>query len=199
VVVCVLAALLVPLLDWWSGAVGDGPDVVPKMFDVTGIVFVGCTMFAFGLGVFLGTLIRRAGWAFAAGVPIFAMVRLLVGGLRPTLVAPSIKLLASQSSPPSGWVLHGAFLPLGRTMPAPGQSWLGTWSHIGKGLSACLNFASSNTAAARCAATAHVHYIWQYQPQSHYWALQGVETAIFFGATAVCLGLATLAVRHLNG
>jgi ABC-type transport system involved in multi-copper enzyme maturation permease subunit len=199
VVVCALAGLLVPLLDWWSGAVGDGPDVVPKMFDVTGIVLVGYTMFAYGLGVFLGTIIRRAGWAFAAGVPIFAAVRLLVGGVRSTLVAPSTKVLASEGSPPSGWLLHGAFLPLGRTTPTSGQSWLGTWGHISKGLSACLNSANSDTSAARCAAASHVHYVWQYQPQSHYWALQGTETAVFFGATAVCLGLATLAVRHVNG
>jgi len=80
-----LVAVLIPLLDWWMGAMRSGPaavsNIVPKLFGITGFVAVGYVLFAFLLGVTLGTLIRRPGWAFAAGVPIFAGVRLLVDGL----------------------------------------------------------------------------------------------------------------------
>jgi hypothetical protein len=36
----------------------------------------------------------------------------------------------------------------------------------------------------------------QYQPTSHFWALQGVESAIFIGAALVLLGITVVAVRR---
>jgi hypothetical protein len=42
---------------------------------------------------------------------------------------------------------------------------------------------------------AHIHYIFQFQPESHYWALQGTETAIFLGMALLLLGVTVIAVR----
>jgi hypothetical protein len=50
-------------------------------------------------------------------------------------------------------------------------------------------------ADAHCAALAHVHYVMQFQPASHYWALQGAETAIFAGIAVLLLGVTVIAVR----
>jgi hypothetical protein len=63
----------------------SGLDVQPKLFDITGVVIVGYALFAFMLGAALGAVIHKPGWAFAAGVPIFALVRLR--GRRSTIVA----------------------------------------------------------------------------------------------------------------
>ena len=118
VVVGGLTGLLVPLLGWWSGAVNSGLDVQPKLFDITGVVVVGYAIFAFMLGAALGAMIHKPGWAFAAGVPIFALVRLLVGGVRSTLVSPVSFVEPFQGSEPNGWVLHYGYVPIGRGRPS---------------------------------------------------------------------------------
>jgi hypothetical protein len=43
---------------------------------------------------------------------------------------------------------------------------------------------------------AHIHYVFQYQPESHYWALQGAEMAIFLGMALLLLGVTVIAVRR---
>ena len=85
-----LVAALLPLPGWWIGAMRTGPDIAPKYFGITGIVAVGYAAFAFLLGAALGAVIRRPGWALAAGLPVFIAVRLAVDGLRPALVAPAL-------------------------------------------------------------------------------------------------------------
>jgi hypothetical protein len=41
-----------------------------------------------------------------------------------------------------------------------------------------------------------MHYVLQYQPGSHFWALQAGESGIFLAASAVLLALTVLAVRR---
>lgn len=191
VVVCGLTGLLVPLLGWWSGAVNSGLDVQPKLFDITGVVVVGYALFAFLLGAALGAMIHRPGWAFAAGVPIFALVRLLVGAVRSTLVSSVSLVQPVQGSEPNGWVLHYGYLPFGRTTPAAGR----TWSTLSHQAGVCFSRVSSSAGEAHCALVAHLHWVWQYQPESHYWSLQWAETAIFVGAAIACLAATLVAVR----
>ena len=192
VVVGVLTGLLVPLLGWWSGALHTGVDVQPKLFDITGVVIVGYALFALMLGAALGAVIHKPGWAFAAGVPIFALVRLVVGALRSSLVSPVSLSTPFQTSEPNGWVLHYGFLPLGRTSPAAGRTWFG----VSQQAAACFSRVSSAAGEAHCVLIAHLHWVWQYQPESHYWSLQWAETAIFVGLALVGLAAALLAVRR---
>ena len=192
VVVGGLTGLLVPLLGWWSGALHTGVDVQPKLFDITGVVIVGYALFALMLGAALGAVIHKPGWAFAAGVPIFALVRLVVGALRSSLVSPVSLSTPFQTSEPNGWVLHYGFLPLGRTSPAAGRTWFG----VSQQAAACFSRVSSAAGEAHCVLIAHLHWVWQYQPESHYWSLQWAETAIFVGLALVGLAAALLAVRR---
>ena len=192
VVVGGLTGLLVPLLGWWSGALHTGVDVQPKLFDITGVVIVGYALFALMLGAALGAVIHKPGWAFAAGVPIFVLVRLVVGTLRSSLVSPVALSTPFQTSEPNGWVLHYGFLPLGRTSPAAGRTWFG----VSQQAAACMSRVSSAAGEAHCVLIAHLHWVWQYQPESHYWSLQWAETAIFVGLALVGLAAALLAVRR---
>jgi ABC-2 family transporter protein len=191
-----LIAVLTPLFGWWIGATRSGPDIVPRNFGITGVAAVGYVLFAFLLGAVLGAVIRRPGWAFAAGVPIFTAVRLLIDALRPGLVPPAIASYPAQpATEPGGWVLNGAYLPLGRTTPAPGQTWASPWHRMGS----CFYRAQSQAALERCSARDHLHFVFEYQPESHYWALQGAETAVY-AVLALALAAATVAaVRRWQG
>ena len=93
-----IVAALAVLLEWWTRAISlaastdsggfAGVRIQPSGFDLAGIVIIGYAVFAFALGAALGAIVRRAGWAFAVGVPVFAACRLVVEDwIRPHLVA----------------------------------------------------------------------------------------------------------------
>ena len=206
VAVGIVAALAV-LLQWWTAAISiaagtdsggfPGVRIQPSGFDLAGMVIVGYTMFAFALGAALGAIIRRPGWAFAAGIPVFAAARLMIEDwIRPHLVAP-VSYANLTGVPPqavwSGWVLNSGLLPAGRTSPAPGQTWS---TSAPARFYACINQVQTNGGAARCALRARVHFVIQFQPDAHYWPLQGTETAIFAALAAGLLGVTVLAVRR---
>jgi hypothetical protein len=201
-----LSAALTGLLEWWPTAVSiaaitdsggfSGIRIQPAVFDLTGIVVVGYTLFAFLLGAALGAVVRRPGWAFALGIPTFAFVRLLVEDwVRPYLVAPVTYASRSGIAPKAvlnGWLLNSGFVPAGRTSPAPGQTWQASPPDS---YFTCAEHARSPAADARCAALAHVHVVYEFQPASHYWGLQAAETAIFAGLALLLLGVTVIAVR----
>jgi hypothetical protein len=200
-------AALAVLLHWWTAAISLAADtnsggfpgvrIQPSGFDLGGMVIVGYTMFAFALGAALGAIIRRPGWAFAAGVPVFAAARLLVEDwIRPHLVAPVSYANLTMVTPQAvwnGWVLNSGLLPAGRTSPAPGQTWSMT---APARFYSCTGQAQTNAGVARCAIQARVHYVIQFQPDSHYWALQGAETAIFAALAMALLSVTVLVVRR---
>ena len=204
-----ITAALTLLLEWWTGAVSisafsnsggfSGVHIQTTASDITGLVLVGYTMFAFFLGTALGTVIRRPGWAFAVGLPIFAAARIIVQDwVRPHLVAPAIftnLTEMSSSAVDNGLQLNIALLPAGLTSPPPGKTW--TWWDSTKSYETCQNRPNlTNAGDAHCALLAHVHYVFQYQPESHYWPLQGMETAIFLGLGTVLLGLTVIKVKR---
>lgn len=202
-----LSIALTALLEWWTTAVSiaattdsggfSGIHIQPAVFDLTGIVVVGYTLFAFLLGAALGAVVRRPGWAFALGIPTFAFVRLLIEDwVRPHLVAPVTYASLSGIAPKAvlnGWLLNSGFVAAGRTSPAPGQTWQASPPDS---YFMCTDHARSPAADARCAALAHVHVVYQFQPASHYWELQAAETAIFAGLALLLLGVTVIAVRR---
>jgi hypothetical protein len=208
VATAVLVVLLTLFLEWWTGAVSvsamsqsggfNGVHIGPTGFDLTGIVVVGYTLFAFFLGTALGALLRRPGWAFAVGLPIFGAIRIGVQEwLRPSLISPVTATTLQERAPAAAansWMLHFALLPANRLAPPPGQTW--GWWDSSSIYNNCDDRAASDAASAHCAVLAHVHFVWQYQPESHYWALQGIETAIFLGLGLLLLGVAITAIRH---
>jgi hypothetical protein len=147
-------------------------------------------------------VLRRPGWAFTAGVPIFAFTRLAIQQwVRPTLITPTTLTNTSGFSfnlTTNNWVLHEGILPTGVTDPASSQTWTATPP---KALQACVSAgkdqASPNCNAfqAHCAQPAHVHFVIQFQPDSRYWALQGAETGIFVAMAVLLIAVTTIAVR----
>ena len=203
------SGLLTLLTQWWVTAVSISPlsnsggftgvKIQPNVFDVTGVVLIGYALFAFAVGAALGALIRRPGWAFAAGVPFVAVARLVVrSDLRAHLVAPAVvsNLSGALSNKlDHAWVLVGGIVPDGRTSPPPGS----TWGTPYPGLTACVSASKDHslTGWSHCLVANHLHYVIRYQPESHYWALQGLEGGIFIAASLVLLGVVVLAVRRI--
>jgi hypothetical protein len=193
----VIVGALAPLVWWWTDA-AQRSHIQPANFDISGVVEVAYALFAFMLGVALGTLIRRSGWAFAACVPIFALVRAGVRlYIRPGLVSPATaSVSASTSVGNNDWFLNAGFVPLGRSNPAPGQ----TWSSNDSIIQNCQNFAPGAQKPAHgatyCEKLNHLHYVVQFQPASHFWALQGAESGVFLVLAGILLGLTVLAVRR---
>ncbi len=104
-------------------------------------------------------------------------------------VEPAAPITGSQ---PAGWVLNAAYLPLGRTSPAPGQTWTSPPEHA----ASCFYQAQSQAGLDHCAAAARLHFVFEYQPESHYWALQGAETAIYLGMAVVLAAVTLAAIRR---
>lgn len=213
-VIVIASGLLVVLIQWWTSAANIAltssargptrPVIVPSVFDVTGIVIIGYALFAFALGVALGTVVRRPGWTFAAAVPIFIGARLLVRfDVRPHILAPATYSSPTGNYSPrltTGWLLNSGILPVGRTSPLPGHG----WSTLPRRFTACMSAEKSQYAQthvtpwAHCVVVNHLHYVVKYQPASHYWPLQGAETAIFVAAAVLLLGLAVLGVNRIT-
>ena len=83
-------------------------------------------------------------------------------------------------------------MPDGRDSPSRGQNW-----NTGLNLvfSRCDSGGGSlllSTRLNRCADRLKLHWVTQYQPASHFWALQTAETAIFVAAAIVLCGITVL-------
>jgi hypothetical protein len=188
---------LAPLFWWWTDAAQRSLRIAPSNFDISGYVIVAYALFAFMLGVVLGALIRRTGWAFAVSIPLYIGARLVVQDfLRPTLVSPVVKVISPNGAPPAlAWIVHSGFVPVGRFSPALGQTW-------NSYLTRMINCQGANGVGKPahtgkfCEALYHVRYVYQFQPENHYWALQAFESAIFLGAAIVLLGVTVAAVKR---
>lgn len=205
VIVAVLTAGAVGLAEWWTGAVRTGSIVLPDPFDVTGLVPISYGVFAFALGVALGSLVHRTGWAVFVGVPIFGLARALMRfDVRPHLAATAATASSTMSSLGwnQGWPLHAGYLPLGRLSPPAGTTW-SSWYDVGH--TCFLRSFVTIDANARagipgldrlCLAAHRLHYVVQYQPNSHYWQLQWEEAGIFLFVTLLLALAAVFLVRR---
>ncbi len=199
---------------WWADPIGKARDLaasVPGLsrpftggplsswiFATSGIAPLGYAAFAFTLGTAAGALIRRTVPAMAITLAVFAAAQVAMPlWIRPHLIPPertvvsgptffesaglSVGTLQATTVPgqSDAWILSsGAINAAGQpvsTIPAPCLSSAGT---VGKGAPAD---------AGACMASRGIREAITYQPASHYWPLQWIETAIFL---ALALALA---------
>ncbi|MHB8318045.1 MAG: hypothetical protein ACYDEP_02260 [Acidimicrobiales bacterium] len=188
--VVAISDALALFVQWWSAAGYRQIRIQPKIFDVTGLVLVGYTVFAFSLGAALGAVLRRTGWAIAVGAVVYGGFRLFVrSAIRPALVHPQAYL--GYNAPPSNvWTLGAGVLPLNRLTPSPGHQWL----YVSPAIDRCFSISSHSPRSTnplhvfgKCLASAHLHQVVDFIPASDYSRLQALETGIFLGAAAVLL------------
>jgi len=189
-----LIGALTPVFQWWTGAVQRGDRIVPPNFDASGLVPVAYALFAFMLGAFLGVLVRRTGWAFAIGVPVFAAFRYLERSFVRSALVPPVEMSKIQVAPSNNWVLNQGYLPLGQSSPGRGI----TWQTKNASISRCTNpgGGKATVSVQHCESLLKLHFVVQMQPGNHYWLLQLAEAGVFVAAACALLALTVVAVRR---
>ncbi len=189
----VLAAAIVALLiAWWLhpfnqliawGAGGRVNRMTPGVFDLSGTAPAACAVFAFALGTAAGALIRRTVPAMAVTVTGYLALWLPLTSMRYQFLTPLTK--------------HGAF---GSTPQVPLSAYVMTNSYtdasghpisFGTMVKACQTTHGHETGVRlSCLAAKGYQFATTYQPDSRFWPIQGIETAILVGVAVILLGIA---------
>jgi hypothetical protein len=204
-----LAAVLVPVEQWWSNhatvafavslfGVGFG-HLRPETFAVTGVAPVVYTLFAFTLGAALGALLRRTAWAVVGTVGLYGLLALLMTTtIRPDLAPQAFIPFGSNGSAyaplTSGplqlpWDLGSGFRFVPGTRVPAGSPSAGT---IG------LRCENEPTGFTTCMASHRIQDGEFLQAADHYWTLQWRESAIYLGLAVLLFGVTLLAVRRMR-
>jgi hypothetical protein len=183
-------------------------------YDIQGVVPVACMLFALAVGVAASAWIRHTIPAMAATLVVYAAARIPIHWIRAhfwatssiTTSTPLSALLQdpqgdprstlASGMPTGGWFLKTTILdPSGHSV----RSGVGNLDLL---LRYCPDLPRrgpiSDEARASCAPhlNGRLRAVTQYQPASHFWLLQAVESAIFLLAAAALVAAAVLAVTR---
>jgi ABC-2 family transporter protein len=184
------SAAVTGIVTWWSGTFNslNGDRFDPLRFEIQGIVPIAYSLFAVGLGVAAGAVLRRS--LPALGVTIFgyAAVRIAVDNyLRPHLLRPvtSIDRLDQQTAVHNGaWIIERTLLVDGHTVggaiPAP---------------AGCGGVASRSDMN-HCLSDAGFRMLTRYQPASRYWTFQLLESTLFLVLAAALVLTCLIVMRR---
>jgi hypothetical protein len=207
----VWAGAVAALVTWWSGPRNAfySEQFQPNYFDQQSIVPIGYAVFATALGIAAGTVSRRTLVAIAVTIGGFIGTRLVISQfLRDHYMAAVTAYynpLSYYSPPGSAWVLSTGIVdkyghvysggsgpevngvPL-NAIPASCRSLLFTDpTTLSKGQ---LHQATS------CMQASGFRGFTTYQPASHYWPFQGIETGIYLALAAALLAVTFLILRY---
>ncbi len=182
-----LAALALTLLEtWWhTPFVHLQGRMETSAFDSEGTVVFGYTLFALGLAAAVGVVWRRAVPGLVIGFAGYFAARIFVDTwLRQRLLSPLSATWAAAGRQPAAlahaWVLSQ--YPSDRL----GQ-------RVGPQLGACVQLVGPGKRLVDPSCLArhgggYTHAV--YQPASHFWPLQGIETGLFAGTALLLLAFA---------
>jgi len=197
------AAAFAGLVSWWSGLFirVSGERLTPGIFDLRGIVPIAYVLFALGLGVLAGTLIRKTLPAMAVTLGGFIAVRALITiFLRPHYLPSktvSLPMFGPRQLGMNDWVLHQVTLDrAGLVLGKGGGLDLGALSTRCPGLLPTPQGFPSKLKIVHCLQRLGVHTVTTYQPGNRFWAFQGIESAIYVILAAGLLVAAGWAVRR---
>jgi ABC-type transport system involved in multi-copper enzyme maturation permease subunit len=191
------AGILGYLLTWWAGPLDqiNGDRFGAMTFSTRDIVPLGYAAFAFALGSLTGLLLRRTVPAMALTLAVFIGVQILVPTLiRPNLLPSTTVTFAIDRSTTSQ--SHGIF---GREtnfhfdLPLPQGAWLISDSPVETSAGQVARFSDYPECfpgvggsgkpdfgdVGDCLAKYDLHETVSYQPVSHYWPLQWMETGMY--------------------
>jgi ABC-type transport system involved in multi-copper enzyme maturation permease subunit len=206
------AGLLSLLLTWWAGPLDqiDGSRFAALTFSTRDIAPLAYAAFAFALGTTLGLLLRRTIPAMALTLAVFIGVQILVPTtIRPNLLPsttvtfPVDQATASRADGVYGQNGGADFYFSGLSIPQ--NAWVISDPPVENSsdqvvaMSNYLNcFPAESPAASKadrdfsqlgsCLAGYDLHESVIYQPASHYWPLQWIETAFYLVLAAILSG-----------
>jgi hypothetical protein len=219
------AGALSYLLTWWAGPLDqlNGDRWAAMTFATRDIVPLGYAAFAFALGTTLGLLLRRTLPAMAITLAVFIGIQILVPTLvRPNLLHSTTVTFAIDQSVASQ--VHGIEIRNGGDeiylfgLPVPQGAWVLSAPPIqdssGHAVAATAHpdcfpgFGGTPGPGpvakggpridqiGACLANYNLHETTTYQPASHYWPLQWIETAIFLGLAVAMAGICFWWIRR---
>jgi ABC-type transport system involved in multi-copper enzyme maturation permease subunit len=183
-------AALAALVSWWRFP-ENALDSRFGAFDIQGIVPVAYALFAVTLGIAVGSVVRRVLPSLAVTLGIFVAIRVAVGlYLRPHFLTPVTKVLPLLGGSPAGaWVLSSDMVN------GQGQN-LGAGWDFSQIPAACGSaFPGGKGLNGPCLSAHGFHQILTYQPDSRFWAFQGIEAGIFLALAVVLVGFTFWWVR----
>jgi hypothetical protein len=181
----VISSVVSALVTWWSGTPNslNGDRFEGAQFDTQNITPVAFALFAVALGIAMGALLRRTLPAIAATVGAYIGVRLLVAlYVRPHYLAPTVasaQFPVDAAVPSGSWTMSrqitdGAGHSLSKLSVPPSCP-----ATDKAGVEACLRQLGYRTQV-------------RFQPPSHYWPFQWMETGIFVGLAAILVVIAVV-------
>ena len=161
-----------------------------QAFDIQGIVPVAYALFAVALGIAVGSVLRRVLPSLAATLAIFVALRAVIGVyLRPHLMAPITKLFPPVGPDQQPFRRMGPVDQL-RERPRPRPRERVPHRRDSPPI-AC----QGKGVNGRCLASHGFHQLVTYQPDSRFWAFQGMEAGIFLVLALALVGFAWWWVR----
>jgi hypothetical protein len=221
----VLCGLLSAMLGWWSTASINRGRIAPAMFAERGIVPIGYAVFALALGVAAGAFIRRTVPAMVTTLIAFTATRMVIQFLVRAHLLPLRHLFVPVSpstgigisldqagrltldpisygvaggwtvgtkivdsaghAPTSSYLTVACRRVLNQQPPGPGgRAGVAPQTDV-RNFNDCIRNVGLK-----------YHEVVTYQPASHYWGLQLLETGIFLAMAAALVGLTFWAVRR---
>jgi ABC-2 family transporter protein len=190
-----LAAGLCGVIGWYRRPLDllGGFDITG--FDLTGIVPMAYTLFAFALGVAAGTVLRRSLPAAAGAFVVFLAVRFTVAGwIRPHFVTPVTRIEAFV--PGSGDIADGTSNVRDMILD---QGFIDAGGRHITGLGAVTVEGKARAGGGDPTIYLHDHGFQRwvvYQPIARYWTFQLIETVTFAGLAVLLLSLVFWRIRR---
>jgi hypothetical protein len=208
-----VAGLASWLVSWWFAPI-DAVNMNrfdPSVFTERGVVAIGYAAFASALGVMAGTLMRRTLPAMAATLLGFVAARIAVTfWVRPHLLPAREALLSITSGKGVEYVSSASGVSLAPAVPPIPNAWMVSDTLVDRAHRAlstaqlhdllvrtCPTITVGPAGSAKADAVAascqqrlshHLLQLATYQPPSHYWPLQALETGIFLAAALALIG-----------
>ena len=181
------AAVFAAVFHWWSSP----KDALQSRlgaedYDFRGVVPVAHVLFAIGLTLALGTLLRRPVAAIALAAVTYVAIRLpFMVWARDLLVTPVTERFQPEAIGPAfysdKWVLSWGW-----------QDAAGNRVSEAEFFERCRPYWAANESMHACETQLGLSQIVTYHPDSHYWPLQLVESGIFLGAALALIAFAAL-------
>jgi hypothetical protein len=200
------AAALSVLAGWWHSPLDQLFSAGRWIFfDAIGLVPLAYALFGLGLGVTVGTLIRRTVPAMAVTVLLFAVARTAATLLRPWYLPPVVKEVPlGQTFPPGALQMYLRWVDAANhpvmddritqllQQAFPDQASQASQFSAGPGAVVGQATPVSPTQVAQMDQYLHAHgfrYLATFQPDDRFWTFQLIEAAIFFALAVMLFGL----------
>jgi hypothetical protein len=191
-----LMAVVTALITWWYGPINavQANRMGPGIFDSIGLVPVAYAVFGVALGIAVGAVVRRVLPALGITIVTLGVIRYVFTDYVRARLMPAATLIGHLHGVGSK-SLNGAWILSDNMENRAGRIINQYGGIVPMHLPAVCKPGPARPLRAACLADHGFHEVITYQPASRFWAMQGIEAAIFVGAAALLVGVTLWTVR----